>query len=276
MNKKLQKLYGVIVVFILLGSILLCIPNKARAISGYSVMALSNSERSAAGVPSVSYNSSLSQAAQMRAQDMISNDYWSHTSPSGLSMGYFLGAVGYPVYAAGENLYRGYDSDGDVVAAWMGSSSHRTTVLNADYNEIGVGYASGSLGGESTTVVVAYYASTGPVYAPAPVVYEPPAPAPAEPSRAPIGQSAPINNEASTAPVQPESTAQSNDITVTATVPIPTTQPVSAMGTFAGSAIEQSTDTGTEQPTRSFWTTVTNLLQYFELFYIIKHASLVL
>ncbi|MCA9347634.1 hypothetical protein KC930_03605 [Candidatus Saccharibacteria bacterium] len=143
--------------------------SEASAISGYGIMAASNNERSARGLGQLSLNSQLNRSAQMRAQDIIENKYWSHVSPAGLGMEYFLNASGYPFYTASENLSRGYDSDYGVVAAWMASGSHRAAVLNSIVDEIGVGYAVGILDDELTTIVVAYYASRAPIPAPQPV-----------------------------------------------------------------------------------------------------------
>ena len=248
--------------------------SSVYAVNGYSVMSLSNGERAAMGVQGLTYNSSLAYAAQLRAQDMIDNDYWSHTSPGGRSMGYFLGAAGYPVYTAGENLSRGYSDDGGVVSAWMASAGHRATILNSAYTEIGVGFADGMLGDEYTTVVVAYYAATGPVYTPPPVPVSTPTPPP-------VASAPTVRQVVNDSTPQPKVEAE----VVAETVVSPVSQPepvaapdisepiVAAQATAGLPSITNNVETE-NTPARSVWGTVLYVFHYFQMLYTIKHGSL--
>lgn len=47
---------------------------------------------------------------------------------------------------AGENIAYGYDTGGQTVNAWMGSTQHRANILKSGYRQIGVGAALGSDG----------------------------------------------------------------------------------------------------------------------------------
>lgn len=239
----------------------------AQAIGGYSIMSLSNSERAAMGVSGLSYSSSLAYAAQLRAQDMIDNDYWSHTSPNGSGMGYFLGAAGYPVYAAGENLSRGYDDDSSVISAWMASSGHRATILNSSYNEVGVGFVSGLLGDEHTTIVVAYYAARGPVYVappePEPVVAPEPIVHPKQPAlytgtttEQPIVAHEPIAEDL-------PKVEQTED-----KLPLP--EPVATPQHEVALAKEDTRVEPSSQSTSNFWSVIAYFSHYLELFYVVR------
>ena len=48
----------------------------------------------------------------------------------------------------GENIAGGYTTAQDAVAAWMASEGHRANILNADFEEAGVGYAEGGYYGK--------------------------------------------------------------------------------------------------------------------------------
>ncbi|MGL4879776.1 MAG: CAP domain-containing protein, partial [Waterburya sp.] len=48
--------------------------------------------------------------------------------------------AGYQYSTAGENVAAGYLDAEAVVAGWMGSEGHRANILNASFEELGVGY----------------------------------------------------------------------------------------------------------------------------------------
>lgn len=176
------RVFVIVKILIISGLFSLLAAPQVGAVSGGGVVSQVNLVRDQNGVGPLGYSPTLSYAAQLRADDMISNNYWSHTSPSGLGMRYFISAAGYPTYVAGENLSRGYSSDAAVVNAWLASASHSSTMLGAQYAEIGVGIATGTINGEPTVITVAYFAASGPVHN----VLAPPAPPtpPAQPPQA--------------------------------------------------------------------------------------------
>ena len=116
-----------------------------------------NAEREKQGLGSLQLNSKLSQAAYLKAQDMMTNGYWAHTSPSGVTPWYWLGQVGYDYSVAGENLAKNYPSADATVAAWMASATHRDNIMNTSYTDVGFAILNGTLSGKETTLVVAYY-----------------------------------------------------------------------------------------------------------------------
>ena len=82
-----------------------------------------NDQRVANGLSTLVQNGTLSQAAQAKAQDMATNDYWAHTSPSGLTPWYFISQAGYSYSTAGENLAYGFMTSAETITGWMNSAT---------------------------------------------------------------------------------------------------------------------------------------------------------
>ena len=132
------------------------------------IIALTNTDRVKNGSPLLVENPLLTKAAQMKADDMLARQYYSHTTPEGNSPLYFLDMVGYKYLNAGENLDLTYESTAeDVHTAWLNSPLHRANLLLPQYTEIGVGVAEGEYRGEHVTFVVELMATPMP---PAPVL----------------------------------------------------------------------------------------------------------
>src|SRR3989344_2893563 len=121
---------------------------------------LTNAERAKQGLSAVSENAALDQAAQMKAQNMFSENYWAHFAPSGKSPWDFIQSAGYRFTYAGENLAKNFYNSDDVVVAWMNSTSHRDNLLNEHYKDIGVAVVTGILNGQETTLVVQEFGTT--------------------------------------------------------------------------------------------------------------------
>ena len=84
---------------------------------------------------------------------MLSQDYWAHTSPDGVTPWTFIEKAGYHYTTAGENLAKSYPDDASLVADWMNSPSHRENVLG-DFKDQGICQKTGTLQGKATTVAV--------------------------------------------------------------------------------------------------------------------------
>ncbi|HBJ00567.1 MAG TPA: hypothetical protein DDY89_06285, partial [Lysinibacillus sp.] len=82
----------------------------------------------------------LMAAAREKSQDMQSNNYFSHTSPTFGSPFDRMKALGIAYKSAGENIAQGQRSPQEVVQAWMDSPGHRANILNGKFTHIGVGY----------------------------------------------------------------------------------------------------------------------------------------
>lgn len=162
------------------------VPSKHSVLgyaTGVSVQGLfddTNVQRSSNSEANLSLNATLNQVAQAKANDMVARDYWSHDTPDGQTPWSFYTAAGYCYLEAGENLAYGFATSSDVVTGWMNSPEHRANILNADFVEVGFGFANSSnyQGTGPETVVVAEYAkpcsaATQPTTASAPPTSQP-------------------------------------------------------------------------------------------------------
>ncbi|ACA40309.1 CAP domain-containing protein [Lysinibacillus sp. fkY74-1] len=104
------------------------------------VVKLTNAERTKAGLSPLQTDDKLMAAAREKSQDMQSNNYFSHTSPTFGSPFDRMKALGITYKSAGENIAQGQRSPQEVVQAWMDSPGHRANILNGKFTHIGVGY----------------------------------------------------------------------------------------------------------------------------------------
>lgn len=122
--------------------------------SAGSIISSTNSQRVSNGLGSLTSNSTLSAAANAKAQDMFANQYFAHTSPQGKTPWDFIHAAGYDYTYAGENLAIGYNDISELMSAWMASPTHRENILNPNFREIGVAVVSGTYEGAETLIAV--------------------------------------------------------------------------------------------------------------------------
>jgi uncharacterized protein YkwD len=97
--------------------------------------------------PPVSWSDSLAMAAYLHSEDMVLNNFFSHTGADGSSPGQRISRQGYPWRTYGENIAVGYPTVSSVIQGWLGSEGHCVNLMNPAFTEIGAGYAIGSFGG---------------------------------------------------------------------------------------------------------------------------------
>ncbi|HLG54911.1 MAG TPA: CAP domain-containing protein [Vicinamibacterales bacterium] len=113
-----------------------------------SLVQLTNSERSTAGLAAMRANTRLMQAAQLHADQMARMDKLAHE----LSGAQYprpqdrLAAAGYLWQAYAENIAMGQSTAAAAMDGWMHSSGHRANILNPSLAEIGIGFAHNSAG----------------------------------------------------------------------------------------------------------------------------------
>lgn len=113
-----------------------------------------NQERTSLGLNILRESDKLNDAALLKAQDMVKNQYFAHQSPQGKTPWYWFRAIGYTYKYAGENLAIGFFDSDEVYQAWLSSPSHKANLLNPNYKEIGMAVLNGYFDGNITTVVV--------------------------------------------------------------------------------------------------------------------------
>jgi len=118
-----------------------------------------NVEREELSLPFLIRNSILDRAALLKAEDMAKNSYFAHFSPEGISPWHWFEVAGYQYLQAGENLAIFFTDSEAVVEAWMNSPTHRSNIVNVNYQEIGVGTAKGVYQGHETVFVVQLFGS---------------------------------------------------------------------------------------------------------------------
>jgi len=122
------------------------------------LLILTNESRVASGALPVELNPILNQAAQSKAEDMLINNYFSHTSPDGRKPWNFVNRSAYPYLLVGENLGMNFIAASDVHAALMASPSHQKNLLNPKYTDVGLAVVNGELNGENTNILVEIFA----------------------------------------------------------------------------------------------------------------------
>lgn len=118
------------------------IPQVSDAVLQYEseVIRLVNQRRAENGLKPLAANWELSRVARYKSEDMSSQGYFSHTSPTYGSPFQMIRSFGLSYRSAGENIAYGQRTPAAVVDAWMASSGHRANILSASYTQIGVGY----------------------------------------------------------------------------------------------------------------------------------------
>lgn len=104
------------------------------------ILRLINEERKKAGRPLLTVDSTLEKAAQTKADDMVKNNYFSHTSPTYGSPFKMIQDFGISYKAAGENI-AGNPSIEAAVESWLKSDEHKKNILLNAYNYVGIGVA---------------------------------------------------------------------------------------------------------------------------------------
>jgi uncharacterized protein YkwD len=100
-----------------------------------------NGVRSDAGSNPVTYDARLGAAAQTHANDMLANDFFSHTGSDGSSVGDRVTAQGYNWRTVGENIARGQADEAAVLAAWVNSPGHQSNNVNPNFEDFALAKA---------------------------------------------------------------------------------------------------------------------------------------
>lgn len=101
------------------------------------VYEITNNYRSLVGVSSLTLDSSLVEAASIRAKEL--SDSFSHTRPNGSSCFTVLSELGISYGTAGENIAAGYSSSQSVMEGWRSSSGHYQNIISSKFKKIGIG-----------------------------------------------------------------------------------------------------------------------------------------
>lgn len=118
------------------------------------VLKLINDYREKNGLSKLTMGNKLLKMARIKADDMTSNNYFSHSSPTYGSPFDMMKSYGLSYKVAGENIAGNPSLEG-AVNSWINSSTHRENLLSKSYNYVGIGISKSSTYGY---IVVAMFA----------------------------------------------------------------------------------------------------------------------
>lgn len=145
--------------------------SQANAYEQY-ILETINAERAKAGAQPLAFNGSLNIAAENHSAWMDATDTLSHTGAGGSSPYDRMADAGYvfssSYWAYGENIAglslrspTGYTDEIDLVHSFfMGSSAHRSNILNDIFREIGIGFTVGHYSNYDSIFVTQDFAAT--------------------------------------------------------------------------------------------------------------------
>lgn len=107
------------------------------------VFNLINKQRTNNGLSALKVDEEVQRVARIKAEDMVANNYFSHTSPTYGSPFDMLRSFKISYKAAGENIAANSSNTG-AVNSWMNSSGHKANILNSNFNYTGIGVVSSS------------------------------------------------------------------------------------------------------------------------------------
>lgn len=138
--------------------------NTTAKISIDGIIYYTNIERKKAGLNPLTKNTKLNASAVKKVDDMLSDQYFEHTSPGGKTAADLVKGRGYDFQVVGENLALGvFQTDQTLVQAWMNSPTHRANILNAKYTEIGAAVGIGEYKGQRQWMAVQHFAKPLPL-----------------------------------------------------------------------------------------------------------------
>jgi uncharacterized protein YkwD len=106
------------------------------------ILKLINLERTTRKLAPLMGSDSLTQAARRHSADMATNDFFDHISSDKSDYRARIDGTCYVWSTIGENIGGGTHGDAaKMVEGWMRSPPHRASILNPNYTEAGVGYA---------------------------------------------------------------------------------------------------------------------------------------
>jgi len=125
------------------------------------LLKLHNEAREQRGLEPLCLQPTLTEAARAHSEDMIEEDYFAHTAPSGETLGERLKRFGYTpqgyrYWKVGGNIawHSGPEPEPRAMfEGWMDSPGHRANILDEDFRQIGIGTHAGQYEGYEESVM---------------------------------------------------------------------------------------------------------------------------
>lgn len=117
---------------------------NVQASAEEKILELMNEKRTEAGLEPLTIDNTLVQVARYKSDNMIQNNFFSHTNPDGTKWTNWLQTIGYKYTTSGENIaYNTYDAV-ELFNQWWNSPGHRANMMNASYTKVGIGVIQGN------------------------------------------------------------------------------------------------------------------------------------
>ena len=123
-------------------------------VGAQELVAMTNGYRTDMGLNPLTVNARLTQAAVNKARDILTKQYFNHTSPDNKPFSYWIREVNYNYFYVGENLAIDFETNQDAFNAWLASPSHRDNIEKPQYQEIGIAVLPGKFANHSSIVIV--------------------------------------------------------------------------------------------------------------------------
>jgi hypothetical protein len=120
---------------------------------------LTNQYRQVEGLEPLIPNARLTQAAVNKARDLLSRQYFNHTTPDGKRFSTWIKDVNYQYFYVGENLAVNFHDNQTLFQAWIDSPKHFENIINPHYQEIGIAALEGKFQNQPTVMVVQMFGS---------------------------------------------------------------------------------------------------------------------
>ncbi|MDR3594436.1 CAP domain-containing protein [Clostridium sp.] len=108
------------------------------------ILQLMNEKRTEAGLKPLTIDNTLVQVARYKSDDMIQNNFFSHTNPDGTKWTNWLHTIGYDYTSAGENIACNNTDPVELFNQWWNSPGHRANMMNEKYTKVGIGVINGN------------------------------------------------------------------------------------------------------------------------------------
>lgn len=131
----------------------------ATLINTSNVIEFVNKERVDVGIEPLKENELLDTVAQKKLDNMMEENYFAHTSPSGTDPWEWFLQSGYNFSYAGENLATEFNDVYKQHRGWMNSPKHKQNILDEKFLYTGVAVGQRKVDGEDVTLTVQVFAT---------------------------------------------------------------------------------------------------------------------
>lgn len=144
-NERMKTMKRILSVFLFTALLLAQFPVKSAKAENTDLermmFSLVNEDRARYGKSALTLDPELSRIARIKANDMLSNGYFAHTSPTYGNIRKMLATFGVPFKAASENIARSRSIYHAEAAFLSSSTGHRQTLLSSAWTKVGIGIA---------------------------------------------------------------------------------------------------------------------------------------